>query len=341
MINVIKLLTYYTRRGKMKRAKLIVGLGIICLLCTTATFVFGRNPLENYHRRIPLDSGRSGFYSVQDVLEEEDKSIQPERRGLPVIIGGISVEIGQDIQLLSKTENEVVTETNDGERVVITQSATDKGIIIEYAGTTEITFTGDIDTITINGDGSVTILADNGAIIEVTDEGVTIKYQGTTVALDFNVVGEIIVDGSGVWICDKEGNRIGWIANEGRSFWKIKDKFVLFDKGVNLSIKGDSQGRMNYIEAETDAGKYILKLDGNQLTITSPSQDTLTIDTTKFHSLLLGRFSKGGEGWLSLYTQDYNQHIRVGFNSQGKIEKVALSTKHTEKLSPNSYRTNW
>lgn len=176
----------------------------------------------------------------------------------------------------------------------------------------------------------------------ISDKSITIEYGGTTITFDSSVeIGKITVNKNGVWIYDKEGNRVGGIANNGTSFWKIKDSFVFFDKSVNLNIKGNSQGKATYIEAETDVGKYILELNGNQLAITSPSHDTITIDTSKFKSLILGRFSKEGKGWISFYTRDYDQHIRVDFNSQGKIEKVALSTRYTEQLSSNSHKMTW
>ena len=120
------------KRKKMRRLKLIVGSVIIYLLCTTATSIFAWNHLENYRQIIPVGSGETGFYTPQDALKrEKDKSIQSEKRELPVTIGGISVEENQDIQLLSETENEVVIESNDTEKVAITQNSSDKGIVIK------------------------------------------------------------------------------------------------------------------------------------------------------------------------------------------------------------------
>ncbi|RKY41904.1 MAG: hypothetical protein DRP81_08050, partial [Candidatus Omnitrophota bacterium] len=277
---------------------------------------------------IPVGSGETGFYTPQDALKrEKDKSIQSEKSELPVTIGDISVEENQDIQLLSETENEVVIESNDGERVVITQGATENGIIIEYGGK-KITLDPSIEIgeIVVNEDGSGAITFENGAVLTASSEGITIECQGTTINIDKSVdIGKIeVLDKFGILVYDKDGVFIVGVAEVGSGSVKIGEMYVDYYKGVTVTISGDEQGRVNAVEVTTEAGSYTTeKTDDGNIQIATPSGDVTTLNFNQEVTNSQFYIHPTGEGTIYYHLSE-GRNVRVEVDSEGKVASAIL-----------------
>lgn len=182
-------------------------------------------------------------FAQTPLLEEERKERMPPT----------PAEFVEPQQALEKEEVKLGEVTVKWEKT-LTASKEEDNLVFSYSDT----------------DSSVNIKYEEGSII--------IEYGGSTIVIDGSVeVGEIIIGEEGVRVYDKNGNLIGGINKDGVSFWKMGGVFVSFSRGMDLVLKGDAAGNINYLEADTFWGKYTIEVKNNAYTFTPPRGEQYTV----------------------------------------------------------------
>lgn len=155
---------------------------------------------------------------------------------------------------------------------------------------------------------------------EVSKVNRIIEYEGTTVIIDGIEIGRITEEKFSLEVFYKEGPQFVSIGKDGTVYVRIDEKGNYVQLPGNLYIKGDQEGKVNYIKAETERGSYAVEKDSNNIKITFPfSADTFTMDTEKFIS-------------CSVYGGEDGEWVGIIFSTKDETRDFLLTFRH-EKMA--------